>query len=70
MAITVDSLTEKKIEELAKTLGRSKLRVLKDAVRHYADECKDLDDAMGRLHDPHAHLIDHEEAKRVLNLVD
>lgn len=70
MAITVDSLTEKRIEELAKTLGRSKLSVLKDAVRLYANECKDLDEAMTGLHDPHAHLIDHEEAKRVLNLVD
>jgi predicted transcriptional regulator len=70
MAITVDSRTEKKLEELAKSLGRSKLSVLKDALRHYADECKNLDDARARFHDPHAHLIDHEEAKRVLNLVD
>jgi predicted transcriptional regulator len=67
MAITVDSLTEKKLEELAKSLGRSELSILKDAVRHYADECKDMDDEMARLHDPHAHLIDHEEAKRVLS---
>jgi predicted DNA-binding protein len=70
MAIAVDSSTEKKSEELATALGRSKLSALKEAVRHYADECKDLDEAMGRLKDPHAHLIDHEEAKRVLNLVD
>lgn len=70
MTITVDALTEKKIEDLAKTLGRSKLSVLKSAVRHYADECKDLDEAMSRLQDPHARLIDHEEAKRALNLVD
>ncbi len=70
MAITVDALTEKKIEELAKNLGRSKLSVLKAAVRHYADECKDLDEAMSRLHDIRAQLIDHEEAKRALNLVN
>lgn len=70
MAITVDALTEKKIEELAKNLGRSKLSVLKAAVRHYSDECKDLDEAMSRLHDPRAQLIDHEEAKRALNLVN
>jgi len=70
MAINVDSSTEKKIEELAKTLGRSKSSVLKEAVRHYAKECTDLDEAMRRLHDPHARLIDHEEAKRALKLVD
>jgi len=70
MAMTLDSMTEKKLEELAKTLGRSKLRILKDALHHYADELKDLDAALERLNDPHAHLIDHEEAKRALNLVD
>ena len=70
MAMTLDSMTEKKLEELAKTLGRSKQRILKDALQHYADELKDLDAAMVRLNDPHARLIDHEEAKRALNLVD
>lgn len=70
MAITVDALTEKSIEELAKSLGRSKLSVLKAAVRHYADECRGPDEAMSRPPDPHARLIDHEEAKRALNLVN
>jgi predicted DNA-binding protein len=70
MTVTLDSITEKKLEDLAKALGRSKLRVLKDAVQYYADELKDLNSATERLNDPHAHLIDHEEAKRALKLVD
>jgi predicted DNA-binding protein len=70
MTVTSDSVTEKKLEELAKAIGRSKLRVLKDAVQYYAHELKDLDAAMERLNDPHAHLIDHGDSKRALNLVD
>ena len=62
MAMTVVSVTEKKLKELAKTLGRSKMRILKDALQHYADELEDLEAAMDRFNDLHASLINHEEA--------
>ncbi|HYA40784.1 MAG TPA: ribbon-helix-helix domain-containing protein [Syntrophobacteraceae bacterium] len=70
LSVRLDSETEKKLEEVALNLDRSKDWVVKEAIRHYVEELADYEMALKRLADPDAKLIDHEEAKRALGLVD
>lgn len=70
LSVRLDAETEKKLEEVALNLDRSKDWVVKEAIRHYAEEVADYEIALERLTDPDAKLIDHEEAKRALGLVD
>ena len=65
-----DAETEKKLEEVAGSLDRSKGWVIREAIRHYAEEIADYEIALERLSDPNVKFIDHEEAKRALGLVD
>jgi predicted DNA-binding protein len=69
-SVRLDAETEQKLEEIAKSLERSKGWIIREAIRHYADEVADYEIALERLTDPNAKLIDHDEVKRVLNLVD
>ena len=70
MSVRLDAETEKKLEKVALNLGRSKDWVVREAIRYYAEESADYEIALERLADPAAKLIDHEEAKRALGLVD
>jgi RHH-type rel operon transcriptional repressor/antitoxin RelB len=70
LSVRLDAETEKKLEEVALNLDRSKNWVVREAIRHYAEELADYEIALERLADPDAKLIDHEEAKRALGLVD
>ncbi len=70
LSVRLDAETEKKLEEVAISLDRSKGWVIREAIRHYAEEIADYEIALERLSDPEANIIDHEEAKRALGLVD
>lgn len=70
LSVRLDAETEKKLEEVALNLDRSKDWVVREAIRHYAEEIADYEIALERLTDPDAKLIDHEEVKRALGLVD
>lgn len=70
LSIKLDAETEKRIEDVAGTLAKSKSWVIREAVRYYAEEVADYEIALERLADPDGKLIDHEEVKRVLGLVD
>jgi len=70
LSVRLDAETEKKLEEVARSLDRPKGWVIREAIRHYAEELADYDIALERLADPDAKLIDHEEAMRALGLVD
>lgn len=69
-SVTLHADTEQKLEETAKSLERSKGWIIREAVRHYADEVADYEIALKRLTGSDAKLMDHNEVKRVLNLVD
>ena len=70
LSVRLDAETEKKLEEVALNLDRSKNWVVREAIRHYVEELADYEIALERLADPDAKLIGHEEAKRALGLVD
>lgn len=70
LSVRLDAETERKLEEVALNLNRSKDWVVKEAIRLYTEELADYEIALQRLSDPNARLIDHEEAKRALGLVD
>ncbi len=70
LSVRLDAETEKKLEEVALSLDRSKGWVIREAIRNYAEELADYEIALERLADPNAKLMDHEEVKRALGLVD
>lgn len=70
LSVRLDTETEKKLEEVADALDRPKGWVVREAIRHYAEAIADYDIALERLADPDGKLIDHEEAKHALGLVD
>jgi predicted DNA-binding protein len=69
-SVRLDAKTEQKLEEIAKSLERSKGWIIREAISHYADEVADYEIALERLTDSDAKLMDHNEAKRFLDLVD
>jgi len=70
LSVRLDAETEMKLEEVARSLDRSKGWVIREAIRHYVEEIADYDVALERLADPDAEFLDHEDAKRALGLVD
>jgi RHH-type rel operon transcriptional repressor/antitoxin RelB len=69
-SVRLDAEMEKKLEEVAHSLDRSKGWVIREALRHYVQEIADYDVALERLVDPDAKLVDHKDAKRALGLFD
>ncbi len=71
MAVQTVRLPEaiaRRLEKLAKSTRRSKSSFIVEALETYLDERDDLETALGRVREPQAEYVDHDEVKRGLGI--
>ncbi len=68
LSVRLDKKLEKELEELAKRTKRPKSFFVKEALKEYLQDVKDVLEAKERINDAHRELITLDELKRELDV--
>jgi len=68
ISVRLDQKLEKELEEIAKITNRPKSFFIKEALKEYLEDIKDILEAKERISDPKRELITLDELKRELDV--
>jgi len=68
IAIRVNDVLNKRLEEIAKKIERSKSFIIRKGIESYLEELEDAQDALNILNDPTTQWLDYDGAKKKLDL--
>jgi len=68
ISVRLDQKLEKELEEIAKITNRPKSFFIKEALKEYLEDIKDILEAKERISDPKRELIALDELKRELDV--
>ena len=68
ISVRLNKELEKELEEIAKITNRPKSFFIKEALKEYLEDVKDILDAKERISDPKREIITLDELKRELNV--
>jgi len=68
ISVRLDQKLEKELEEIAKITNRPKSFFIKEALKEYLEDIKDILEAKERISDPKREMITLDELKRELDV--
>ncbi len=68
IAIRLSDVLNKRLEEIAKKIERSKSFIIRKGIESYLEELEDAQDALNILNDPTTKWLDYDRAKKKLDI--